>query len=160
MKYKQTYCEIFLVRNLCLTFLYQLLTTLFNKINQHCNRSNILWKSSCSGNTQKSNRRQFSWQIWRLPNSDFNETDIHQGKFLENLKENIQLLKLSILKKETVTDVFITSKNEWNIFVLKNYLIAQIPTVNMFSQYLLLSNLLFVNLLVLPWIIRTNCKAR
>ena len=55
------------------TFLYQRFVTLIYNSSKQCNHSNIVWKSTCPGNSQKSNAQQFFWKSWRLQDPDFNE---------------------------------------------------------------------------------------
>ena len=66
----------------------------------------ILLKSICSGNTQKSNLRKFFLQSCKQLNSKFHETGLYQR---ENLRENIiaKSSSYSYWKGKTFMEVFI-----------------------------------------------------
>ena len=58
----------------------------------------IIWQFICSVNTQKTNLQQFFLQCWRLYDSNFSRTVLHQGDLLKKFKENnlpnVNFLKL------------------------------------------------------------------
>ena len=56
-----------------------------------------MWYSSCSENTQKTNLWQFFLQYWRLKDTNFNGTGLHQGDLLKMFKE-YNPAKVSFLK--------------------------------------------------------------
>ena len=78
------YYEIFYVLWI---FSYKSFFSRFLKINFIAMyRLNILCKSSCSGDTQKSNMQQYLLQIWRLYDCKSNATGLLHGYLLENVK--------------------------------------------------------------------------
>ena len=101
------FMKSFLFENRCFTFF--VVVVYYTRVTlQQCSRPKIMCDSSCSGNIQKSNLRQFSLQCWRLQDSNLNGTGLHQGSVLEMFKEN-NLAKVSFLKLLTkVLNVFIS----------------------------------------------------
>ena len=54
-------------------------------------------ESKWSGYAQKTNFRQFFLQFWKLQDSDFNGTGLHQGDLMVSFKKN-SLAKVNFLK--------------------------------------------------------------
>ena len=68
----------------------------------------VIWQCSCSVNTQKTNLQHFFLQCWRLKNSNFSRTVLHQGDLLRKFKES-NLAKVNFLKlltKENPVECF------------------------------------------------------
>ena len=80
-----------------------------------CSCQNIMWWSSCSGNTHKTNLRQFFLQCCRFYDSNLNGTGLQQGDLLEKFREN-NLAKLRFWKLLRKISSYVFIKLQFNDF--------------------------------------------
>ena len=72
----------------------------------------IIWYNSCSVNTKKTNLLQLFLQWWRLQESNFNGTGIHQGHLFEKFKEkNLEKVNLKLQTQEKPPRMFLLAYN-------------------------------------------------